>query len=273
MVILKQLKIMSLFGNVEDAAELGFVVLQQNVRAKRDLIHRHFIVNYLPKRRPKTFKPRCIFCWSKNKITKEHVMPRWVFEQSEALFFNSTTNNFNFNYNKTSVPVCAHCNNNVLGAIERYIANKFMSLGKIHAPLEDAVIERLIRWFEIMDYKFHAMNMIQRFVKYRGVDFDKKVANLPLSMLRRDATPVQAINQLKRSMKRIGIINKTPRYKSFLQFRTTNKEFHFFHSMDNYMFLELPKHSVAFFYFFRRSFDEGLSAKLAADKIFETSYH
>lgn len=258
--------------NVGHAADEGLQYLRRKMRSNIDRIFSHIMSNYFPRKRPKNFKPRCIFCWSKEEVTKEHVMPRWVFEQSGVNFFNSTTNNFKFIYNKTSVPVCATCNNIALSALERYITNKFNFHGNLHSPLDRSDVTRLIRWFEIIDYKFHVMNMIKRFIKYKGIEFDENVADMPLSMLRRDATPQQAVHQLARAMKRIGIQSKNSRYNSFLQFNTRGKEFNFFHSMDNFIFLEFPRYGTAFFYFYRRSFLEHHDAHSTAVEIIKENY-
>lgn len=43
----------------------------------------------------------CMICGNSNKITKEHVIPRWIFEKDPHKFFEITLNGQGKTYNKT----------------------------------------------------------------------------------------------------------------------------------------------------------------------------
>lgn len=52
----------------------------------------------------------CVFCGKGDGITKEHVIPKWVFEKDTDKFFNFTLNGLSLTCNKTTIPVCKKCN-------------------------------------------------------------------------------------------------------------------------------------------------------------------
>lgn len=66
-------------------------------------------------------KEICAFCATTSNLTKEHVIPRWVFENCTRKFFTTNMNGVEQTYNKTTIPVCADCNNNLLANIESQI--------------------------------------------------------------------------------------------------------------------------------------------------------
>ena len=67
----------------------------------------------------------CVFCGEVNGLTKEHVIPQWVYDRSVKRNFITTTNGSAQAYHNTTVPACGDCNNSILGALEKYLIKKF----------------------------------------------------------------------------------------------------------------------------------------------------
>jgi hypothetical protein len=130
------------------------------------------------------FADICVFCGSPDNITKEHVMPRWAFENSSEKFFNTNVNGLNQTYMKTTIPACATCNNSRLGSLEKYI-NKLFS--EVDPDLRDFVgdeLSNIIIWFEIIDFKFEILNARRQFKASKEKGFIPYLADFPISVLR-----------------------------------------------------------------------------------------
>lgn len=67
----------------------------------------------------------CSFCGSIKNVTKEHVIPRWVFENDPDKFFKTDVNGIRQTYNKTTIPACEVCNSDLLNSLEKYIQQIF----------------------------------------------------------------------------------------------------------------------------------------------------
>src|SRR5687768_13649671 len=99
------------------------VKLRQNSKViMDDILERHVPRTSL---KDKSKREICVFCANHNNLTKEHVLPRWTFENCTKKFFVTDVNGSEQTYNKTTIPVCADCNNNLLGNIESYIISIF----------------------------------------------------------------------------------------------------------------------------------------------------
>ena len=64
------------------------------------------------------FPEICMFCSSSNNLTKEHVLPLWVFDNSTNRFFTTDINGLNQTYIKTTIPACSTCNSENLNSLE-----------------------------------------------------------------------------------------------------------------------------------------------------------
>ncbi|UPT69326.1 MAG: hypothetical protein M0D53_08810 [Flavobacterium sp. JAD_PAG50586_2] len=69
--------------------------------------------------------PSCIFCGFKANLTKEHVLPKWVFESDAKHFFTTDVNELKQHYIKTTIPLCGKCNSELFNSLERYIQKTF----------------------------------------------------------------------------------------------------------------------------------------------------
>lgn len=216
----------------------------------------------------------CIFCGSPKNLTKEHVLPRWTFENSVKRFFTTDINGFNQTYNKTTIPACSTCNTDILNSLEKYIQEIFDSRDIKKSPFSYEELENIIRWLEIIDYKLQILNVRRKFKASKKSGYIPFLADLPLSVLRTsiDYSPSKVITEIRRSQKRVTIKSKLKKINSLVTFKTKNKEFHFFHHMDDFIFLEFPKHQIAVFYFYRKEFDTEVNAHKEAMKIMGKFY-
>lgn len=216
----------------------------------------------------------CMFCGSHNELTKEHVLPRWVFENSPKRFFTTDINGLNQTYITTTIPACSICNSDILNSLEKYIQNIFNNRDIKKFPFSNDEREKIISWLEIIDYKFQILNGRRKFKASKEVGYVPELADIPLSVLRNSVnySPTKVITEIQRSQNRISVKSKLKSLNSLVAFRTKNKEFHFFHHMDDFIFLELPKQQIAVFYFYKRMFQTELSGYEEAMKVINTFY-
>ncbi len=234
--------------------------LRKTVRDNSQIIVNHIVHNYINRDKSKAVKPwisKCIFCGSSEKISKEHLLPRWVFEKSTEKFFTNDINWMSQTYNQSTVPACTMCNNDLLGTLEKYILNLFKTTNLERTYFQNEEKENIIRWLEIIDYKFEIYNAIKRFNASKQYWYIPYLADFPLTTLRKNGpeTPSKVITEIRRTQKRLIFKNKKKNIDSLVIFKTKNKSFHFFHQMDEFIFLELPQCWIALFYFYKKTFE------------------
>ncbi|WP_161889314.1 hypothetical protein [Pontibacter russatus] len=217
----------------------------------------------------------CMFCSSKDKLTKEHVIPRWTFENCPKRFFTTKINGLDQTYNKTTIPACSDCNNDILGSLEKYISNLFSQDDPDQNYFSTNELSNIIRWLEIIDFKFQVLNSKRVFKLSKEKGFIPSLADLPLLVLRDDVnySPSKAVSELRRSQSRITKKSKILNLNSLIIFKTSNKSFHFFHKMDKFIFIEMPQFNLALFYFFKRTFPTIHDGQVEAMKIIEQAYN
>jgi len=216
----------------------------------------------------------CIFCNSSINITKEHVIPRWAFDKSTEKYFITDVNGMNQTYNKTTVPACAKCNNDSLSYLESYIINLFESKDWGKSFFSNYETQNIVRWLEIIEYKFQVLDIRKRFISSKQNGFIPFLADFPLSILRKskDYSPSKVISEIRFAQKRITIKSKDKNINSLVIFKTKNESFYFFHNMNEFIFLELPQYKIALFYFYTKSFETNLSAYKEAMGIIKNIY-
>ena len=255
-------------------SDLKMQLIRTSIRKNSKIIIDNIIQNHIQLNRAIINNLElCMFCGSTINITKEHVLARWVFNKSTKGFFITDINGLSQTYNRTTIPACSHCNSNLLNGLEKYIQKLFeITFNKQAFP--QVQVANIIRWLEIIDYKFQVLNAIRRFKVSRTAGYNSYFADLPLSVLRKSIhySSSKAIAEIRRSQKRITIKNKAKNINSLITFKTKNQGFHFFHQMDDFIFLELPKQQIALFYFYRRIFDTEISAYEESMKIIKTFY-
>jgi hypothetical protein len=219
-------------------AEDIFMALRKNIREYGKSVIDHVIRNHFS---PGDFAGEpdiCSFCGAKDLLTKEHVLPKWIFENDSKRTFITKINESSQSFIKSVVPCCANCNNKTLAKVEQYIVSLFRNT---KLPLEYFEVEEtlnIIRWLEIIDYKFHVFNFRRKYIRHSKENFIPFVKDVPLSVMRLsiDMSPYKALSQLRNSQARIRRKDKDSRYYSLVFWKSKNKEPLFFHSLDEFIF-------------------------------------
>ncbi|WP_449388609.1 hypothetical protein [Chryseobacterium lineare] len=216
----------------------------------------------------------CIFCSSEDALTKEHVLPKWVFENCEKKQFISPANGNSQTFNKTTLPTCAVCNNDLLGNIEKYITSLFSNIDQKSFFFNDYELENIIRWLETIDYKFQVLETRRRFLKHKSSEFVPYLSNAPLALFskRTDFSPSKILANIRIAQQRITQKSKNKSLNSILIFKSKNKNFHFIYNYNEFIFIELPKFGLALFYFFSKEFISEEDAHIEAMKIIKLHY-
>ncbi len=216
----------------------------------------------------------CSFCGAKENLTKEHVIPKWTYEGSTEKFFITNINGLDQTYNKTTVPACSECNNEKLSSLELYLTKIFSEINLPTEYFNNEDLSHIIRWLEIIDYKFQVLNAKRTFLAHKEKGYIPDLADTPLLILRESVnySPNKAVAEIRRSLKRLTIKDKSQHFNSLTIFETKNKGFHFFHKMDDFIFIEIPQHKIALFYFYKTTFKTLKSGQRAAEKIIDQVY-
>ena len=208
----------------------------------------------------KSKKEICAFCANQDNLTKEHVLPKWIFENCTKKFFVTGINGSEQTYNKTTIPVCADCNNNLLGGIESYIITIFSRTDLSNSFFNNEELQNIIRWLEIIEYKFQLLEIRRKFIKLKSSQYVEYLSDIPISVIAADS-PSKAVTQIRLAQKRVTEKSKVSNQNSLVVFETKNESFYFYHRLNDFIFLELPQFGVALFYFYSRKFDNFEVAK------------
>src|SRR5688572_29648589 len=106
----------------------SFRLLRINIRLFGKSIIDHIIRNHFDPENIANEIEICCFCGSSECITKEHVLPKWVFENNPDEFFLTLINSSKQKFIQTTIPACNICNNNILSKIENYIKSLFLNV-------------------------------------------------------------------------------------------------------------------------------------------------
>lgn len=193
----------------------------------------------------------CYFCWSDKELTREHVMPKWTFEWSTEKNFSTNINGLSQSYIKTTIPACSSCNNTILSLIELNINRIFSEKNLQNSYLSNSNLEDIIIWLETIDYKFHILNTRRTFLTSKEHWYIPYLSYIPLIVMQPniDYSPSRSITAIRHSLKRLGIKNKIKSINSLVIFESKNTNFYFFHTMNEFIFIELPQYKIALFYF------------------------
>lgn len=211
----------------------------------------------------------CTFCGKEEDLTKEHVLPKWCFENDPERFFKTVINESKQTFIKTTIPACSTCNNETLSKVENHINNLFRNTDLNDNYYDYEELLDVIRWLEIIEYKFHILNFKRKFIRKQSDDFIPLFRNVPMSIMRSniELSPCKAIAQLRRSQERIKRKDKESKYYSLVFWKSQNKQPLFFHTMDEHIFFEFPKYQLAMFYFFNKEFESNFHAEKEAKDI------
>jgi hypothetical protein len=216
----------------------------------------------------------CLFCHSNQHITKEHVLPKWAFQKKSDKFFITNINGLSHTYNQTTLPACLNCNSKILNYFEKEINRLFNKFKQVGFFFSGGELEDLIRWFEILDYKFQVFSIITKFHALKNTGNIPYLTDFSLSVLdsQMDYSASKVLSTLRISIKRITKKSKISSINSLVIFKTTNQGMHFWHKNNDYLFLELPQKGVALFYFYERQFSTIEEAHATAVDIIREQY-
>ncbi len=136
-------------------------------------------------------------------------------------------------------------------------------------------LENIIRWLEIIEYKFQVLEANRKFIAYKDKAFVPYLKDFPLTVLRDsiDYSPSKAIAEIRLCQKRLSVKSKSGNVNSLVVFKTRNKDFHFFHKLNDFIFVELPQYKIALFYFYSRTFKDKYKAFKAANNVIDKAYN
>ncbi len=216
----------------------------------------------------------CVFCGETKNLTREHVIPQWVYDHCTRRTFITTANKNAQTYNKATVPACQDCNNSILGELERFLTHRFNDIDLQNDFFTDDEINKIILWLEIIEYKFHVLNLRRNLNKVQGGKYIPHIGKIPIAMFQGPAeqSPTKVFSNLRNALKTLAIKSKAVKHKSLCILRTTNPDFHFFHSTNNFIFIELAKYNLAFLYFYKKEFASSEEAATLAQEIVQREY-
>ena len=103
-------------------------------------------------------EPRiCLFCNLNINISREHVLPGWVFEKTESFFITNINGLKRTTYNRTTIPACIFCNTAILRMLEKRINDLFSNHKLPEIFFANQELEGTIRWIEIIEYSFKCL--------------------------------------------------------------------------------------------------------------------
>jgi len=254
--------------------ENSFKQLRRNFRLSGKAIVDHVKRNHFE---PGNFAGEddiCSFCGANIKLTKEHVLPKWCFQNDSARNFITEINGSTQTFIKTAIPACQVCNNETLSKVEKYILGFFNNTDLNYDYFEYNQSLNIIRWLELIDYKFHVLNFRRKYRKGKSHDFIPIFKDVPMSVMRLsiDLSPYKALSQLRKSRDRIIRKEKDSKYYSLVFWKSKNKDSLFFHSMNEYIFFEFPEFKMALFFFYNKEFNSNYEAEAEAKEIINDQY-
>lgn len=234
-------------------------------------VMRKLFDNYLTGFIDKKIIPSCIFCGSQANLTKEHVLPKWVFESEAKHSFTTDVNELKQHFIKTTIPLCGKCNSELFNSLERYMQKTFseVDLKKRHYSPEEW--ENIIRWFEIIDFKFQVLDIVTKFKAHKKAGHIPFLADFSIAFMR-DMSVRSVTSKARLSLKRISTKDKSKMANSLIVGTIKNKTFHYFHKSGEFIYLEIPPYNKVFFYFYQREFKNSETAKRQALKIIKDAY-
>lgn len=209
----------------------------------------------------------CVFCKTQKNLTKEHVLPKWLFQNKTNIGFEIKTNQQSISYLKSVVPACNNCNNSILAEVEKKIILILENLEK-NKYYYNNDLENIIRWLEIIEYKLQVFSNRLKYIKYANEPFSD-FGTLPISWMNHfwEMNPFKALSNLKFIQRNISIKNKSSNLNSLIIFKTKEPHFEFFHQASEYIFISFPMYNNAIFYFFRKKFKNAKEAQCEAIEI------
>jgi hypothetical protein len=129
-------------------------------------------------------------------------------------------------------------------------------------------LENIIRWFETIEYKLQVRSFTRQFIKSENIPWSPYLSKIPIALYRTDLdNDKQILAELRLTLKRIGIKSKSVHVNSLVIFKSKNTSFHFFHSYNKFIYIELPKYGIGVLYFFNKIFETQVEGYKEAMKV------
>jgi hypothetical protein len=213
----------------------------------------------------------CVLCGSESNLTKEHVLPKWVFENDPKRTFTTDVNQLPQKYIRTTLPMCFTCNNEILNVLELYIQRTIAEVDLKNKYYSSENWENIIRWLETIDFKFQLMDITTKFRAHKEAGYIPYLAGFSIAEMR-DFSIRTIKSKARLSLKRISTKDKSKRANSLIVGTTKVKTFNYFHKSGEFIHLEIPKYNKAFFYFFEKEFEDDEETKKEAMEIIKSVY-
>lgn len=249
----------------------NFLKLRGIVRRHGKFVMRKLFDDYLTGPLTKKIIPSCILCGTEQNITKEHVLPKWVFESNAKHSFTTDVNELSRSYINSTLPACKSCNSILLNGIEKYIQKSLSEVDLINRYYTAEEWDNVIRWLEILDFKFQVLDITTKFRAHKTAGYIPALADLSIAFMR-DMSIRLVTSKARLALKRMGTKNKSTRANSLVVGRTIKKTFHYFHKSGQFIHLELPTYNKGFFYFYEKEYKKDKAALKEAKKIIKEVY-
>ena len=107
-----------------------------------------------------------------------------------------------------------------------------------------------------------------------GIKYIPFIGKIPIAMFHgsMDTSPAKVFSNFRSALQVLSVKSKADRLNSLCIIHTKNKDFHFFHSTNNFIFIELAEFGVAFFYFYKQKFEDYSVAVQSAMGIVQENY-
>ncbi len=173
----------------------------------------------------KKVTPSCFLCGVEKDLTKEHVLPKWVFESNAKHFFTSDVNQLPKAYISSTLPACRNCNSVLLNGIERFIQKTLSQVDLKKRYYTGEEWENIIRWLEIIDFKFQVLDITTKFRAHKKAGYIPGLADFSIAFMR-DMSVSSVTSKCRLSLKRITTKDKRKRENSLIVGKTIEKSFH-----------------------------------------------
>lgn len=213
----------------------------------------------------------CSFCGEESNITKEHILPKWVFESNSKHSFKSDVNQLDQSYIKATIPLCKKCNSDLFNSVERKVQKILSQVDLTKRYYSPEEWELIIRWLEIIDFKFQVWDISTKFKAHKKAGYIPALSDFSIAFMR-NASIRTVTSKARLSLRRISIKNKDERHKCLIVGKTKIKTFHYFHTSGEFIYLEVPTYNKGFFYFYQRDFKTDNAVKKEALKIINEVY-
>lgn len=174
----------------------------------------------------------CILCGTDKNITKEHLLPKWVFENDVKKSFFISPEETLYSYRLAYLPCCRNCNSSIFGNFEHYIREIFRRENKNYTLSEK---ENIIFWIKYLDFKFKIFGIEKACHKNSKSKSNNGLCKRPHN------NPKEFFYDLFESNYDINAL---------IISEAKQKNFDFFYWKDYYFSITLPQCNITVVYFF-----------------------